>query len=466
MYIRGDFGGSGQMKVYRIIAFLLLMLITLTPLNSCVRIISDNPAPIENPYITPKEPGASAIVPPVETEGLIEAFGFNELMDEILANESTNAAISPLSYKFALSMAYNGATGDTAELISDLLASPQHRDKNALEPLIAADDVNAWTEAYVEWANKYKEILPEAPPEDYLFEQEASAHQTDFRIANSYWVRDGMETALLHEFVDALAVFYNAESGSFDNDPAPINQWVSEATNGKINEIISEIGYNTLSYLINALYFKAQWESVFNVINTRLGEFTNTDGTIVEVEMLNGQADGYINTDAYEGITKRLQDGFLFTAVMPKTEAPVTLDSIIEALGTADSRFSSIFLTLPKFDIETTVKSSRGVMPDFDALFEPSGLDGALSYDAKLDGLSLFISEIIQKTTFTLEENGIEASAVTVVSLNKVTAVEPSEIKAVIFDKPFYFTLTDKDKDVLFIGKVVVLETQEVDSDA
>jgi len=346
---------------------------------------------------------------------------FNSLMDGLLADGGINSCVSPLSYKLALAMAYNGAQGGTAELLSELFGAPP-------------SEMNAWAVAYMQ-SNKYNGL----------------------QIANSFWLRKGLEKEISSEFTEILAKNYNAESGKFDTEPGPINKWVKDATNGKIEDILNEINPAALSYLVNALYFNAQWVNEFNENRTAPGEFTNFDGSVTETDMLHGRADGYIGTQLYEGVTKYLRGGFMFTAVMPKTESAVTLDTLIGARNAADDSYTAIVLTLPKFDFDTSIDFEEGSHPEFDPLFAHYGMNKALSDKAETD--DLLISKIIHKTTFTLAEAGIEASAATVVEMlagGAMTEEEP-KIVEIVFDRPFYFTLTDMSGEVLFVGRVMEL---------
>jgi serpin B len=360
----------------------------------------------------------------------------SSLMDGLLADGgsgSGSSCISPLSYKLALAMAYNGAKGDTADLLQQLFgASP--------------DEMNAWAAAYLETAQAYdgKAVDPYAPTTPEL------------RIANSYWLRKGLEREIAKEFTNVLTDSYNAESGRFDDKPDPINKWVGDATHGKIKDILTTVGPAALSYLVNALYFNAQWANDFDENSTAPGEFTNIDGNTATTDMLHGGADRYIDTSEFTGMTKALYGGFTFTAVMPKSDAFPTLQSIIEAQKSADDSYTSILLTIPKVDFDTNVNFREGGHPEFDALFAHHGMDGALAENAKTD--DLLISEIIHKTTFTLAEAGIEASAATVMAITEGAAapIEPKVVE-IVFDKPFWFTLTDREGEVLFVGRVLAL---------
>jgi serpin B len=338
--------------------------------------------------------------------------------------------VSPLLFKFALAMAYNGAEGATAELLSELFG-------------LSPGELNAWTAGYLADAAQY----------DGSEKGEYSPPSPELRIANSFWVRRGLEKVIAKDFTDTLTADFTAEIGKFDEEPDPINNWVSDATNGKIKDILTEIVPGALSYIVNALYFKAQWIDAFDEKRTTPGAFTNSDGHKTTTDMLHGRADRYINTKRFEGVTKYLSGGFEFTAVMPKTSDTVRLESILKAKS--DDSYTTINLTLPKFDFETKFDIIEGSLPEFNALFAPNGMDGALSEHAKADGLS--ISKIIHKTTFTLTEAGIEASAATVIGMMVTGMPQKSKVVHVVFDKPFYFTLSDRNGKVLFVGKVANL---------
>jgi serpin B len=402
---------------------LCLLLACLLTLTACGKTVptTTTPTATANPSSSPSAQNP----PPFALDTT-----FNSLMDGLLADGGENSCVSPLSFKLALAMAYNGAEGGTSELLAELFG-------------VSASETNAWAKEYLLDAKQYDG----SARDEYL-------PTPELRIANSYWLRKGLESEISQSFTNILAANFNAESGKFDNEPDPINKWVSDATNGKIKDILAEIDPNALSYLVNALYFKAQWVSDFNENATAPGEFTNFDGSKITTDMLHGSANSYINTEQFEGVVKRLYGGFEFTAVMPKTSEAVTLDAITGA--EKDDTYSAIFLTLPKFDFDTSVDFKAGTHPEFDALFAHHGMDGALSENAETD--DLLISEIIHKTTFTLAEAGIEASAATVITM-AMGAAAPQELKEVkvVFDKPFYFTLTDRNGEVLFIGKVMTL---------
>ena len=167
------------------------------------------------------------------------------------ADESENVIISPLSISSALSMALNGANGETREEMLEALRM------NGMDP---------------EVVNKsYKNLT-----EDLL--------EVDSRvlvsIANSVWTENNFEVK--KPFTDILTEYYDTESQSFDiTDPQvvkPINTWIEDKTNGLITNMLESLDPQTVMLLINAIYFKGQWNSQFDKDKTVDEPFYNLKG--------------------------------------------------------------------------------------------------------------------------------------------------------------------------------------------
>jgi len=47
-----------------------------------------------------------------------------------------------------------------------------------------------------------------------------------------------------------------------------INDWISKATEGQIDKMLSEIDMDMLAYIISALYFKGTWTEEFDIEKT------------------------------------------------------------------------------------------------------------------------------------------------------------------------------------------------------
>jgi serpin B len=64
-----------------------------------------------------------------------------------------------------------------------------------------------------------------------------------------------------------LTNYYKADTRTFDISdagvPDVINGWIESNTNGLIKNMIDELDPSTVMLLINAIYFKGQWNSQF-----------------------------------------------------------------------------------------------------------------------------------------------------------------------------------------------------------
>ena len=65
-----------------------------------------------------------------------------------------------------------------------------------------------------------------------------------------------------------------------------INNWVNTNTDGKITQIINNIPADAVMYLINAIYFKANWTNKFDSSLTKQSPFLLANGTTVQCAMM------------------------------------------------------------------------------------------------------------------------------------------------------------------------------------
>ena len=149
--------------------------------------------------------------------------------------EGKNLICSPLSLQYALAMTANGASDETLQEIIDFLG-------------YGAEGIDA--------LNAYSRILLEQLP---AVDLDVTLKVTDALLVNQAF-------PLLPSFKQTVEAFYYAAVENMDfADPeqvaARINEWASRNTNGVIDKVLDsdEISADAVAYLMNALYFKAQW---------------------------------------------------------------------------------------------------------------------------------------------------------------------------------------------------------------
>src|SRR5262245_54420548 len=194
------------------------------------------------------------------------AFGFDLFQQLWRQAVDKNVFISPLSVTVALAMTYNGAAGET---------------KNAMARALKIEGMNP---AELNRASA-----------DLLKALKSSDPKIELDIANSLWARGGMR--FNEDFLARNRQFYGAEISTLDfNSPqsaATINRWVSASTKGKISKNIDKIDLQHVMFVINAVYFKGQWQKRFEKTLTKEQPFHLLGGQQKPVPMM-AQSGNYL----------------------------------------------------------------------------------------------------------------------------------------------------------------------------
>ena len=357
-------------------------------------------------------------------------FGFNifkALHDE---NPDENIFISPLSISTALTMTQNGAGGNTKTQMQEVLQTQ-------------GLDIQAVNEAY-----KYLlTTLPDLDPSVQL------------DLANSIWYHQ--DYPVYPEFLEVNATYFNSEVVDADfRNPATvdlINTWVSDNTHGKIPTVLSEIPDAAIMYLINAIYFKGDWQYTFDEEQTYETNFYRPAGDPVPVDMMGWEgttALSYFENDLFQAVDLPYGDGtFSMTLMLPKND--IGIGGIVPLLNQENwdswiSAFASqeMIYKMPKFklDYKNELKDILYALGMEDLFTERADL-------SKLGPGGLVVSKVLHKSFLEIDEQGTEAAAVTVIGI-ETTSTEPSK-PYMILDRPFLLFIRDNvTNSVLFMGQI------------
>jgi serpin B len=151
-----------------------------------------------------------------------------------------------------------------------------------------------------------------------------------------------------------------------------------------------------------------------------------------------------------------LSRDFAMTLIVPDhgsftmVEDLLTVD-LIEILM-SEMTSERINLEMPKFDYETTINANDPLK----ALGMAEAFDPDLSdFKGMADVEDLHISDVLQKATITVDEEGTEAAAATAVIVGVESAPIGEPISLVI-DRPFLFFIQHQPtRTILFMGRVV-----------
>jgi serpin B len=297
----------------------------------------------------------------------------------------------------------------------------------------------------------------------------ASGEGFQFTNANSAWIRKNY--GILPAYTSAIQTKFAAEITPLEfkdtkADAGKINAWVDKNTQGKIHEILesSSIDADTRLILVNALYFKAEWEDPFYFRLTGAEDFHPAKGKVFKADFMHqSQRFSLIEKKEYDVLILpykgRKQSLWL---VLPKSG--IDLDRVESELDEfkleksykvdieSAKKEKKVALSLPKFAIVSNFKLAP--------YLQKLGIHRAFSVkDAELSGISketpLYVSEIIQRATIDLDEEGTVASAATATSLKGGAGAYREPTIDLKFDRPFaYFLRDEATGKILFMGRV------------
>lgn len=369
------------------------------------------------------------------SEKLVQAntnFGF-KLFSQIFAKESQkNIFVSPASVAIALQMTYNGAAGSTQQAMAQALQ---------LQGMSLAE-INQSQLALTQSLTK---IDPKV--------------QLD--IANSLWLREGFP--FKPEFLQTTEKYYQAKITNLDfnnpNSVNTINDWVNQNTNSKIPQIIDEIDRSAVLFLINAIYFKGNWQKEFAKSATQEQPFTLLNGTRKQHPLMSqrGKYQYYENTD-FQAISLPYGSGRLSMYVfLPKQNvkladfySKLTAENWQQWMKQFASRQGEI--VLPRFKLEYDLTLNQAL--------EALGMGVAFQRQANFSNMTtkeVLIDEVKHKTFVEVNEEGTEAAAVTSVGIRATSAPirEEPPFKMVV-DRPFFCAIRDNQTGtILFMGSIV-----------
>jgi serpin B len=402
--------------------------------------------PVANVAFSNLERDTSPEAPPGDLVELVagnQAFAFD--FYQAVREEEGNLFYSPHSLLLALAMTYAGARGETAEQFAETLnfRLPQER----LHPAFNALDLE----------------LAARGEQDEPGEDENRRFQLN--IANSVWGQQGYP--FLPEYLDLLAVNYGSGLRLVDYAADPeaarlaINDWVSEQTEARIQDLIPPGAIDVLTRLVlaNAIYFNAAWLYPFEENLTQDMPFNLLDGSQVNTPMMTysiperlnyGQGAGYQAVEL-----PYLGDEVAMLVLAPDegtfSEFEASLDAAkLEAI-LAGLEPKTVALFLPKFEFETQFSLAETLA----AMGMPVAFDPNLADFSGMDGSrELYITDVIHKAFVAVDEEGTEAAAATGVVVG-VTSLPMEDVRLVV-DRPFIFAIRDVPTgELLFVGRVL-----------
>ena len=350
----------------------------------------------------------------------IDDFQFKIFQEINKSNKGKNLMVSPLSIFHILSLTTNGAANNT---LAEMLKVLCHQNTN---------DLNKNNQQIYSIIDKYSST----------------------EIANAVFTR-------FKPLENFLKIVSNYKASLDDlKDAAQINQWCSNATHKRIPQIIDTITSADLMVLINAIYFKGEWEKAFDKNNTFKEKFLNFNKDEKETDFMHiTQSYDYFENDDIQVISLNYKkDNLKAIIILPKKENDInnyiqnlTLEKYNEIIKQLVNK--KVVFSLPKFEINF----SDELKPYFIALGMKEAFFNA-DFSAMRKEKDIKIGRIIHKTFIKIDEEGTEAAAATAVVMRKFIAPRPEPMPVMNVNHPFLFIIRADElpfgHDMLFVSKV------------
>lgn len=355
-------------------------------------------------------------------------------MSEFLSGAGNeNRVFSPVSVYLALAMLTQAADGNSrAQLLSllgaDSLETLQHSSHEMWRAcFFSGEDVNA-------------------------------------KCSSSLWTRD--DFPYRQETLTALADVYYAEVFSGPMGSAEYNEalqnWIDSATGRLLTDQVGGLGMNanTVLSLVTALYLKAPWQKQFLPENTVSDVFHAQTGELTCDYLRETETRTYYVGENFTAVGKEMAEiGTMYFLLPNEGVTPEELLQDEQALRFLSGDLSAlegsrckVNLKLPKFDVsgQLSLIDSLKALGVTD-VFDESVADFSPLTDAARD---LYVSQVEHGARVKIDEEGCEAAAYTMISIETKMARPVSQEIDFTLDRPFLFGVVTVDDLPLFTGVV------------
>lgn len=360
-------------------------------------------------------------------------------------NRDKNIFYSPYGINAALSILANGASGDTR---TEIL--------HALE----ADNVENLNDCHKSFSGLAKATYQG----DNLF------IESNLLLIDKKIIGQGLDK----NFKRVVSNVYKSDvreadfSRNLNGEKKNISNWVSDKTNGFIPNYKSIVTADTMTDLLNVVYFKGKWAMPFDAIDTYKATFTNRDGSTVNIDMMNKDFErkiAYHEDDKFKAIALPYSAGATMYLIMPIDDGDLNIAEawnnetfdyradFLKGLSNAGNFNGKVVVRLPKFELDI----ENNLVDSLKAIGIKKSFTDAAEFFNIVNDTSLKIENAQHRAKVKVDELGTEAAAITDIRMN-CTAIPPQfQPQKVYFlaERPFLFMIRDVESDVILFAGVV-----------
>lgn len=355
-----------------------------------------------------------------------------------------NAFVSPFSIGTALAMTAGGAQGNTLAQMAKTLRCPG----TSADPIGHA----LFGELMFQLAGPQKRTRPfQLHVANGLFAQKGYP-----------WKKEFQELATGKYFAEIRDADFAKRS---EAERKAINEWTETQTMKKIKDLFAEGTIDALTrlVLVNAIYFKANWDKPFPKAATKELPFLLADGTKPATPTMHAKLRARLaETDEVQFLELPYSSSQTSMAiVLPrKADGLPAVEKGFDAAkwaahAAAMKPAADVEVYLPKFKVEAkydlndTLKA-LGMTDAFD--FAKANFDGMVT--TKPEG-PMAITKVVHKAYCEVDEAGTEAAAATGVAVGLRGAPAPSKPTVFRADHPFLFAIRHNPSNaILFLGRL------------
>jgi len=365
---------------------------------------------------------------------------FGSLIED--GSEDSNIVISPTSIHLALSLLYHGSASHTKDELLKFL------------------DYDTIKESYIQ--NATQKLL-----KSYGDKIEEVKSRSTIENANTIFTDKHLN--IKDSYKDDLAKYLFAEVQQVDyQEPVKsaqeINNWVQKKTRNLIQDLISPdlITDDSKLLLLNAIYFKANWMSNFNKLETVSRPFRVREGVNKNVDIMT-QTNLFQYKYNYDFqsqiISLPYQDeNFSMIVILPFEEGNEKVNEVINKVLTIPSNLNTIILGMEETEVDIFLpKFKLSYKSELVNVLQKKGLTNLFQngdFSRISDDEELEVSDIVHETKIEVNEVGSEAAGVTGILLG-VRSGPSANVEQMVVDRPFVFVIHDKQNNIpLFIGKI------------
>ncbi len=280
--------------------------------------------------------------------------------------------------------------------------------------------------------------------------------------ANSLWLDDAIPydercTRLVAE--EYAADIYRGQMGSEEYNRT-LQHWLNEKTGGLLSDRAREEAFNadTAFAIASTFYFNGKWEEAFDKAQTHDAVFHGATGdrTVPFMEM--SLATSVLRTEDFDAVPLRFDGGATLWIVLPaegkidEVASSRAFAHLVEAYEKSAAPYQ-VQIRMPKLDIA----SAFSLIPVMEKLGIRQAFDTQHANFAPLTGdLDVFLSRASHATRLTVDEDGAQAAAYTVLATECASMALDDDLDFIV-DRPFLMVLTGLDHAPLIVARVNAL---------